>query len=134
MAWVTHDLLIVGQIAGACAYTGASYRLWRARIDRLALGLLTTGVALDVVLAVLGSTSDLGDNPNGVPWRHPLFALAVVLATLGMLGYMVDLVLMVVRPWRLRAGGFLRYSQLVIWPSWMAGVALFILNVYAGWF
>jgi hypothetical protein len=30
MLWVTHKVLVVGQLLGACAYTGASYRLWRA--------------------------------------------------------------------------------------------------------
>ncbi len=134
MSWVTHELLIAGQSLGGCAYTLASRRLWQLQLDRLTLGLLAMGVSLDVVLAVLGTTSDLGDNPDGVPWSHPLFALAVGLATGGMVGYMVCLVLIAVGPWRARAATFLRYSQLVIWPSWMAGVALFILNVYVEWF
>ena len=134
MPWVTHEVLIVGQFLGACAYTGASYRLWRARIDRLALILLVMGVAFDLVLAVLGATSDLGNNLDGMPWRHPQFCLAVVLATLGMVGYVFDLALLTVRPWRAKAGAFLRHSQLVIWPAWMVGVTLFILNVYVGWF
>jgi len=134
MSWVTHEVLIVGQLLGALAYTGASYRLWRGLFDRPAVGLLGTGVGFDVLLAVLGATSDLGDNPDGMPWHHPLFGLAVVLATLGMLGYMLDLALLAVGRWRVRSGVFLRYSQWVIWPSWMIGVALFILNVYVGWF
>ena len=134
MPWVTHELLIVGQLLGACAYTVASYRLWRRKVDRLAVGALSTGVALDVLLAVLGSTSDLGDNPDRMPWRHPLFQAAVVLATLGMLGYMLDLALIIVARRRAKTGAFLRYSQLLIWPSWMIGVTLFILNVFMGWF
>ena len=134
MTWVTHEVLIVGQLLAACAYTVASHRLWRSKFDRPALGALSAGVALDLVLAVLGSTSDLGDNPDGMPWHHPLFCAAVVLATLGMLGYMLDLALMLVAKWRVRTGAFLRYSQLFIWPSWMIGVTLFILNVFVGWF
>jgi len=131
---VTHEVLIAGQILGACAYTGASYRLWRGVFDRAAMALLAAGVVFDVAMAVLGSTSDLGDNPDGMPWGHPLFWLAVVLATLGMVGYILDLALLAVRRWREWAGRFVQQSQLVIWPAWMAGVALFILNVYLGWF
>ena len=134
MPWVTHAVLIVGQLLGACAYTVASHRLWRGKFDRLALIALSTGGAFDVLLAVLGTTSGLGANPDGMPWHHPLFCVAVVLATLGMLGYMLDLALMLVAKWRVRTGVFLRYSQLVIWPSWMIGVTLFILNVFLGWF
>jgi hypothetical protein len=40
-------VLIVGQLLGTCAYTGASDRRWRARIDRPALILLATDVAFD---------------------------------------------------------------------------------------
>lgn len=134
MAWVTHELLIVGQTIGACAYTLASFRLWRRTIDRPAVVALSVGVALDLVLAVLGATSELGDNPHGMPWGHPLFAVAVVLATMGMLGYMIVLVLLLVRKWRDYARTFVAYSQLVIWPSWMIGVTLFVLNVFVGWF
>ena len=134
VSWVTHETLIVGQLLGACAYTLASHRLWCKKFGRLTVGALSTGVALDVLLAVLGTTSDLGDNPNGTPWRHPLFIVAAVLATLGMLGYMLNLVLMLVRPWRFKTAAFFRYSQLVVWPSWMIGVMLFILNVFGHWF
>lgn len=134
MSWVTHEVLIVGQFLAACAYTAASYRLWRADRGRWALGLLAAGMAFDVASAILGATSDLGDNPQGAPWGHPLFSAAVVLATLGMMGYMVDLALITVKRWRTRAAAFLRYSQLVIWPSWMAGVTLFVMNVFFEWF
>ncbi len=134
MSWVTHELLITGQVLGGCAYTGASWRMWRRVLDRNTWILLAVGVVLDVSMAVLGTTSDLGDNPGGVPWRHPLFRLAVLTATLGMVGYMIDLVILSVPSWRRRAAGFLRFSQVVIWPAWVLGVTLFILNVFVGWF
>ena len=35
---------------------------------------------------------------------------------------------------RAKTGAFLRYSQLLIWPSWMIGMTLFILKAVAAWF
>ncbi|ODS33088.1 MAG: hypothetical protein SCARUB_01787 [Candidatus Scalindua rubra] len=134
MNFVTHELLIIGQILACCSYTMGSYRLFGKRFGRFTLGCIMLGVVLDVSLAVFGATSDLGDNPEGMPWRHPLFSIAVVLATLGMLGYMVNLALLSVRRWREKAEWFLSGSQAVIWPSWVAGVTIFILNVFVGWF
>ncbi|MFQ5852289.1 MAG: hypothetical protein ACE5JU_17120 [Candidatus Binatia bacterium] len=134
MGFVTHELLISGQIAAFFSYTLGSYRLFRMRLDRHAVSCVALGVALDVVLAFLGATSNLGDNPEGMPWHHPLFPLAVVLATLGMFGYILNLMLLSVKRWRERAAWFVSRSQIVIWPSWVIGVTIFILNVFVGWF
>jgi hypothetical protein len=96
-----------------------SYRLLRMRFDHLTTWCIALGVGLDVVSAFLGATSDLGNNPEGMPWHHPLFPIAVVTATLGMFGYIVDLVMPVVKRWREQFRWFLSRSQLVIWPSWV---------------
>ncbi|MBI4490490.1 MAG: hypothetical protein HY694_15510 [Deltaproteobacteria bacterium] len=134
MSFVTHELLITGQIQAFFSYTLGSYRLYKKWFDRFAITCVALGVGLDIVLAFLGATSNLGNNPEGMPWHHPLFPIAVVTATLGMFGYIIDLIILSVKRWRERAGWFLSRSQLVIWPSWVIGVAIFILNVFMGWF
>jgi len=134
MPFVTHALLISGQLLAFCAYTAGSYRLLQMRFGRRTVTWLAIGVTLDVVLAVLGATSDLGNNPDGMPWHHPLFPIAVLTATAGMLGYILDLVILLVKRWRERAAWFLSRSQVVIWPSWTVGVTIFIVNVFTGWF
>lgn len=134
MDFVTHELLISGQLLAFFSYSLGSYRLFRVQIDRLATACIALGVALDIVLAFLGATSNLGNNPEGVPWHHPLFPTAVVTATLGMFGYTVNLVILSVKRWREKAAWFLSRSQIVIWPSWVIGVTIFTLNVLVGWF
>ncbi|OGP98411.1 MAG: hypothetical protein A2W10_12455 [Deltaproteobacteria bacterium RBG_16_55_12] len=134
MDFVTHELLISGQLLAFFSYTLGSYRLLKRQFDRLCIACIAIGVALDIVLAFLGATSDLGDNPEGMPWHHPLFPIAVVTAILGMFGYIVNLLILSVKRWRQRAEWFLSRSQVVIWPSWVIGVAIFILNVFVGWF
>lgn len=134
MDFVTHELLIALQLLAFFSYTTGSYLLIRMRFDRLTVACVAIGVALDVVLTFLGATSDLGNNPDGMPWHHPLFPIAVVTATLGMLGYVVDLVILLVQGWREKAAWFLSRSQIVIWPSWTIGVTVFVVNVFAQWF
>jgi len=134
MDFVTHELLITGQVFAFFSYTAGSYRLFKERIDRVAIQCIAVGVAFDVALAFLGATSDLGNNPEGMPWHHPLFGIAVFLATLGMAGYILNLILLSVTRWRERAGWFLRRSQVVIWPSWVIGVTIFVVNLFVGFF
>lgn len=134
MDFVTHELLISGQLLAFFSYTLGSYRLFRREFDQLAITCIAVGVGLDIVLAFLGATSDLGNNPEGMPWHHPLFPIAVVAATLGMFGYIVDLIILSIKRWREKAAWFLSRSQIAIWPSWVIGVSIFILNVFAGWF
>ena len=134
MDFVTHELLISGQLLALFSYTLGSYRLFKKQFGQLALTCIALGVGLDIVLAFLGASINLGNNPGGMPWHHPLFPIAVVAATLGMFGYIVDLIILAIKRWRERAGWFLSRSQLVIWPSWVIGVTIFILNVFMGWF
>ena len=134
MDFVTHGLLITVQTLAFLSYTAGSYRLFRERIDRVAIQCVAVGVALDVTLAFLGAISNLGNNPEGMSWNHPLFGIAVFLATLGMTGHILNLVLLSVRRWRERSGWFLSRSQVVIWLSWVVGVTIFIVNVFIGWF
>ncbi len=90
---------------------------------------LAAGRKHNVLLGVTASLfSSLGENKHGAPWDNPLFISHVVLAGVGMFGFLGLLLLLLLprRPWTER---FAARAVWVVFPCWAAGVVLAMANV-----
>ena len=126
---VTHALVLAIQGVAFLPYTAAFVRIAGRRVNALTHVLVVCGLALDALLGVTASLfSDLGGNRQGAPWDNPLFVSHVVLAGVGMFGFLGLLLLLVLRrqPWSER---FAARAVWVVFPCWAAGVVIAMANV-----
>ena len=138
MFQVTHTLILVIQVLAFIPYTGAFYRLIKKRFDVPTIIWIWTGLAMDVVMAILGSTSDLGGENHESPFKNPLFIAHMILASIGMFGFLLLVILIKIMHFssgKKKEGSFPRMrrftymSSFVIYPCWVIGVCIAIANV-----
>lgn len=121
---------IVLAAAALVLYVAASRRFYRD--EEPFLGVLALAVALDIATALLASfkltpTTALA-GPHRVPWTSVLFVTHMIAATLGMFGFIILLVVLLIRgtghPYtRLR-----KFQYRVMLPAWILGTSIALAN------
>jgi hypothetical protein len=121
---------IVLAIAALVLYVVASRRFYRKREPFL--GVLALAVVLDVGTALLASfkltpTTTLA-GPHRVPWTSVLFITHMTAATLGMFGFIIMLVVLLIRGTGHPYTWLRKFQYRVMLPAWILGTAIALTN------
>ena len=128
---MTHTLVLIIQAVAFLPYTTAFLQIVRRRIRRATSVWIALGLACDAFLGIAASLfSDLGENRDGVDWGSIPFLAHVILASIGMFGFLLLLILLLAFRARPRVETFARFASWVIFPCWVAGVLIASANVF----
>jgi len=126
--WISHLWVIAVQIIAFIPYFVGSWRFYRGKNGFLAL--IGLGIILDAIIAFAASSGLLPRmrEGQGAPWHSVLFLLHITTAGLGMFGFIILFIYVLVK------GGGREYKRLrvfqykVLLRLWCLGVIIALAN------
>jgi hypothetical protein len=126
--WLEHSWICLLSIAALIFYYRGSYRFYHNISGyRTWLGL---GVLADILMAFIASTKILPVllPGEGIPYSSILFILHIAMSTIGMVGYIIVFLILVIRGVNKQYPMLKILTYRILLPIWIVGVSIALIN------